>query len=221
MGEDHYHGATDEFGRVFAQDGSIHNGLFVADGALVPSATGVNPFLTISALTERIAERKIEEMQGRAYPERAVSVSVPSLDPVEMTSASESELERIFRRSDTLPIDQLINAGGPPEIDIAARRIRNDEYWKGFFPRGHILNAMSSAIFTGFKKIVPQERRWSIAGSPAAPTAGFARAIRWKRLSLTKPEGTLEAGSYILLRYLDPPWQGFYDIFKIDQSTTS
>ncbi len=27
--------------------------------------------------------------------------------------------------------------------------------------------------------------------------------------------GTLEAGKYILLRYLDPPWQGFYDVFKI------
>src|SRR5260370_16328032 len=28
-------------------------------------------------------------------------------------------------------------------------------------------------------------------------------------------KGTLEPGRYILLRYLDPPWQGFYDIFKI------
>ncbi len=27
--------------------------------------------------------------------------------------------------------------------------------------------------------------------------------------------GTLEPGKYILLKYLDPPWQGFYDVFKI------
>src|SRR5690606_23424188 len=59
VGEDHVHGAVDEYGRVFASDGSIHQGLFVADGSIIPSALGVNPFLTISALSERIAERMV------------------------------------------------------------------------------------------------------------------------------------------------------------------
>ena len=68
IGEDYQHGAVDEYGRVFAGDGAVHEGLFVADGALVPSALGVNPFLTISALAERIVERKIQQMQGIAYP---------------------------------------------------------------------------------------------------------------------------------------------------------
>ena len=27
--------------------------------------------------------------------------------------------------------------------------------------------------------------------------------------------GDLKPGKYILLRYTDPPWQGFYDIFKV------
>jgi cholesterol oxidase len=57
IGEDYQHGAVDEYGRVFAGDGAVHDGLFVADGALVPSALGANPFLTISALAERIVER--------------------------------------------------------------------------------------------------------------------------------------------------------------------
>jgi cholesterol oxidase len=68
IGEDYQHGAVDEYGRVFAGDGAVYEGLFVADGALVPSALGVNPFLTISALAERIVERKIQQMQGIAYP---------------------------------------------------------------------------------------------------------------------------------------------------------
>ena len=55
MGDDYLQGAVDPFGRVFAGDGSVHKGLFVTDGSVIPSALGVNPFLTISALTERFA----------------------------------------------------------------------------------------------------------------------------------------------------------------------
>ena len=61
MGDDYLQGAVDQFGRVFAGDGSVHKGLFVTDGSVIPSALGVNPFLTISALTERFAERKIRD----------------------------------------------------------------------------------------------------------------------------------------------------------------
>ncbi len=59
VGEDYEQGAVDEFGRVFRGDGGVHDGLFVADGAIVPRPLGVNPFLTISALAERIAERMV------------------------------------------------------------------------------------------------------------------------------------------------------------------
>ena len=61
MGDDYLQGAVDPFGRVFAGDGSVHQGLFVTDGSVIPSALGVNPFLTISALTERFVERKIRD----------------------------------------------------------------------------------------------------------------------------------------------------------------
>lgn len=55
MSDDHATGACDADGRLYRADGSVHEGIVVADGALCPSSTGANPALTIAALAERIA----------------------------------------------------------------------------------------------------------------------------------------------------------------------
>ena len=74
---------------------------------------------------------------------------------------------------------------------------------------------MSSAIFTGFRK-----QFFMQDGKYAGITSDTDDRIH-ARNSLEEIEighdtkGTLEPGRYILLRYLDPPWQGFYDVFKI------
>jgi len=213
MGDDYLHGAVDQFGRVFSGDGSIHDGLFVADGSLIPTALGVNPFLTIAALSERIADRKIRQMNGEAYPQPNTTVSVSSIDPLDVIRRNESELEKLIRRCNTLPIDGFVNQGNAPLIDIATRTIRNDVYWKGFFPNGSILNAMSSAIFTGFKKrFFKQDGRYL---GVTSDTDGHINARNsLEEVTIDRQNGTLEPGKYILLRYLDPPWTGFYDIFK-------
>jgi cholesterol oxidase len=55
LADDPAHGVTSAdlatFGQVFG-----HPGLYVADGAILPSAVGANPTATISALSERVAE---------------------------------------------------------------------------------------------------------------------------------------------------------------------
>jgi cholesterol oxidase len=49
MGRTPEEGVCDAAGRVFG-----HDGLFVADGSLVPANLGVNPALTITALAEHV-----------------------------------------------------------------------------------------------------------------------------------------------------------------------
>jgi cholesterol oxidase len=65
MGEDGSDGAVDHLGRVFRGAGpETQDGLYVADGSIVRTALGVNPFLTISALSERVADHIILRLKG-------------------------------------------------------------------------------------------------------------------------------------------------------------
>lgn len=65
MGDDVRQGVTDHCGRVFDPDGpsrqSVHEGLVVLDGSIVPTSLGINPSLTISVLALRaILQLKME-----------------------------------------------------------------------------------------------------------------------------------------------------------------
>lgn len=58
MGRDETDGVVDSYGEVFN-----YPGLFVADGAVMPGPVGANPSLTIAALSDRFAERAIDNYQ--------------------------------------------------------------------------------------------------------------------------------------------------------------
>ena len=67
MGEDASSGVTNHKGQVFAgaTGDAVHPGLYVNDGALIPTPLGVNPLLTITGLAERnmallVSERGLE-----------------------------------------------------------------------------------------------------------------------------------------------------------------
>ena len=59
-------GVCDEFGHVFDKTKSgprpFYEGLYIADGSIIPTALGINPSLTISAVSLRVAGKIIEEL---------------------------------------------------------------------------------------------------------------------------------------------------------------
>jgi choline dehydrogenase-like flavoprotein len=78
MGETVETGVVDEWGRVFRQasaGGGFHRGLYIADGSMLPTALGVNPALTISAVALRVAERVLAEWDQ--VPASQVRVKTP------------------------------------------------------------------------------------------------------------------------------------------------
>ena len=67
IGKDASDGVVNEWGQVFdtrKTAGAVMPGLYVADASLMRGALGVNPSLTISALSLRIADRIVQEMLG-------------------------------------------------------------------------------------------------------------------------------------------------------------
>jgi cholesterol oxidase len=66
MGSTAAEGVVDDGGRVFdASSGAgptaVHPGLYVIDAAIIPTALGNNPLLTITALAERAAELIVQD----------------------------------------------------------------------------------------------------------------------------------------------------------------
>ena len=213
IGEDYLHGAVDELGRVFSGDGGVHEGLFVADGALVPSALGVNPLLTICALAERIGERKIEQLLGKEYP-KPVSVGFSSLDPRDTLGVRDAELEKLFRRCPTLGPEALVNKGGR-RVDLDKHRIFNDAYWKGFMPKGVPIGEMAARLFTGYYK-----RFWKEGDEYFGETRYLDGRVplhhRVEEITLEKRTGNLDPGRYLLLHFTDPAFRFvFYDVMKV------
>ncbi len=59
MGNDEKTSVTNAWGQVHGQEG-----LYIADGSLFPKSSHVNPYLTIMALAERVAEKVIADYRG-------------------------------------------------------------------------------------------------------------------------------------------------------------
>jgi cholesterol oxidase len=67
MGRDARFGVTNHRGQVYADTTgtAVHDGLFVADGSVIPTPVGVNPLLTITALAERSIRLLARERQWK------------------------------------------------------------------------------------------------------------------------------------------------------------
>lgn len=122
MGADADGGVVDHAGRVFDPDGApgaVHAGLYVADAAVIPTSLGVNPFMTISALAERIADHLVRDAAAERLAPSAAAVAPPAVrEPplgLEWTEVMKGHVTRA-----------IIAAGNPGEYRAAEEIGRED-----------------------------------------------------------------------------------------------
>ena len=73
IGADRTNSVTDDRGRVHGLDW-----LYVADGSLFPGSSGVNPYVTIMALADRVAESLARSLAERRASELARPLGQPT-----------------------------------------------------------------------------------------------------------------------------------------------
>ena len=137
------------------------------------------------------------------------------LDPTWLAGATSEQLGETFRRITTVPLAQLMNAGGH-QVDIAANTIFNDENFKGWLPKETALpiRDIFSRLGTGYAK-----RFWKQGQRYLGETLYLDGRIRVKHsleeFTTDRPLNDLDPGRYILLRYTDPIFDNlFYDVMR-------
>lgn len=95
MGETGLKGVVNDKCQVFDGEGdTVHDGLYVCDGAVVPRPLGVNPLLTISAIAER-SVKMLATDRGRTVSYALPSTPRPAVAP-QMTGVRFTETMRGF-----------------------------------------------------------------------------------------------------------------------------
>ena len=85
MGDNADKGVVNHKGQVFSSGTDIHKGLYVSDGSVLPRSVGVNPLLTISAVTERMCRYLVKDYKGIDIPlefNQNGTIAYPSNDKV-------------------------------------------------------------------------------------------------------------------------------------------
>ncbi len=179
MGDDAARGVVDDQGRVYAGSSgvAVHEGLFVCDGAVMPTGLGVNPSLTITALAERCLALALQA-RGWASPLTVGSTSRPPRP----RPASKLGLRFSERFEGAL---QLGGRGAPVVLDLCSTHADLEATLRAPETAGRVVGTVSLPALSPTPLLVNGGRFTLLGRDPDEPAA---RLVRY-RLPLTAPDG--------------------------------
>jgi choline dehydrogenase-like flavoprotein len=215
--------------------------LFVCDASVFPTSLGVNPQVTVMALATMTADNinQVWEKQYAVIDIKTGGKLGETCSIKQPMYCSRERLETMFSNAkNELPIETLINANErkpsatmddntlatssttssklPEEdewsFDNKTLQIRNNLYWKGFFPTDQ--DATLIRYFGGFwKRFYKEGQILKGITHPFDAPLVFAP-------NLPQLQNYPGFGEVVLLKYTSPEFSLFYDLLKIiDQDT--
>lgn len=142
---------------------------------------------------------------GRSRPVEEVRTTTGECSVEQPMYCPKERLDELFWSADPEPIETLVNDGGR-RVDVPARTVETDRYWRGFFPTDHALTFLNrfAPIPAGFHK-----RFWAEGDAYRGETTDSDGIVTGhNRLREVEHRGQ----QCVLLTYADLQYRMFYDL---------
>jgi choline dehydrogenase-like flavoprotein len=209
-------------GSVVDSDCKVHGfkNLFVCDASVFPTSVGVNPQITVMTIASIIAARIAKDWNAK-YSDIEISNNLGRTCAISQPMyCLRSDISKMYDSMESqYGPEKLVNS--PAEkaddtnwsYDPVSMTIANNTHWKGMFPRDSDITNTLVMYSGGFWKKFSKEGN-EIKGI----THPYEIDVRAKNKAQEK--GILGFGKVILLEYIDPPYNVFYDVLKIVDKDT-
>jgi choline dehydrogenase-like flavoprotein len=209
-------------GSVVDSDCKVHGfkNLFVCDASVFPTSVGVNPQITVMTIASIIAARIAKDWNAK-YSDIEISNNLGRTCAISQPMyCLRSDISKMYDSMESqYGPEKLVNS--PAEkaddtnwsYDPVSMTIANNTHWKGMFPRDSDIANTLVMYSGGFWKKFSKEGN-EIKGI----THPYEIDVRAKNKAQEK--GILGFGKVILLEYIDPPYNVFYDVLKIVDKDT-
>ena len=177
MGDTVHTSVVNHWGCAWTAEGSLHDGLFVMDGSMVPGSLGANPMLTITALAERSCSLILQGINKQSQPVVALPCYPAAVKPLKMNAKphSSTRLAEVLRgQLDVVqPVALGLAVNAASSKSSAALFLQFDvNDWQGLLENKNHVVGISASRDSSYKQSKLVIDQWAAAPLELTVTGG-------------------------------------------------